>query len=307
TSSSVMSKDEHGTEGDGAKTQGVQRPRVQVTSLDVKRWRFSCTHAPALNSDEREQLSEKLGLPSVVSLPEVVFGHSKLCVEYAARNLVLTFSADEGLKNWLEIHQTSMYKWWLRLTGIRPISTSPTEETNERIPLDKLKQQVEILYYDHVILYEGAFELVHPKTINGPVNLIFPAEDDIRDLGEIYLEAKIRVMEFGFLILCRYYCRVDTKNVRLVDTRYYHEFGDDVMFRDHEIREANMALLRQVCCYFKTNLPHLHIDHVPAQRLYPSFSNDINASQEAPNDFGADIVYQALAPKSTKTHKIYLN
>lgn len=76
-------------------------------------------------------------------------------------------------------------------------------------------------------------------------------------------------MSFGFLLLCRYYNRLDAKvlalgfvsaassnhlipfidlrqSVKLLDTRYYHEFGSTFIWRDHEVRAASMVELRKV-------------------------------------------------------------
>lgn len=40
--------------------------------------------------------------------------------------------------------------------------------------------------------------------------------------------------------------------VRLVDTRYYHEFGASFLWRDHEVREATIPDLHKVQCLART-------------------------------------------------------
>ena len=34
--------------------------------------------------------------------------------------------------------------------------------------------------------------------------------------------------------------------IAMLDTRYYHEFGEEFVWRDHEVREAEISDLRRV-------------------------------------------------------------
>lgn len=247
-----------------------------VNQFEIKGWHFKCKHGQAVSSHKRLELSDELGLKPMIPLPEIVFDNSFLTIKWAAKSLQLSFSVVGALAAWRDENQEEIGSWdhtsfdytyrsnyggdiAMGCDTKDKIEIIPSEE---QIPLEKLQQRVEILYYDHVILFE----------------------DDVRDLGEIYTEAKIRVMHFGFLVLCRYYCRVDEKIVKMIDTRYYHEFGKDFIWRDRQVREARVSLLRQ--------------------RLCPSFNTDLPNQQFQPSDLGADVVYQAIAPKLMETHKI---
>jgi type 2A phosphatase activator TIP41 len=54
-------------------------------------------------------------------------------------------------------------------------------------------------------------------------------------------------MASGFLVLCRYFGRMDGKLVQLHDARYYHEFGTEIVLRDFETRKATTVELQRVC------------------------------------------------------------
>ncbi|KAG7396163.1 hypothetical protein PHYBOEH_002660 [Phytophthora boehmeriae] len=251
--------------------QHSTNPPAIEASHEISGWSFSCRKAPAMSSAQRDQLSAELHLAPAIPLPEVVFADSALQVDYPACGLSIHFDAREALHTWMQDHAGATDHWKpssfdftysTTYMGTVAHEGSPVkiDTTSEKLPLDKLQQQVAILFYDRVILFE----------------------DDIRDLGEIYIEVRARAMEFGFLLLCRYYCRIDDKNIKLVDSRYYHEFGDDFVWRDHEIREASIPDLKKV-------LRSKHIEQ-----------------QDAPIELSADIVYGMLQPTSSHTEKIHL-
>lgn len=256
--------------------------------VEVHGWRFASTTALALNSEERTLLArDVLHLAPLVPLPEMVFAGTSLAVEYLSQNLSVRFETTPALKLWADPHKGSHSNHtnfdFTYNTGYigsvvqngHPVRTAVTEE---KLPLEKLMQHVQILHYDQVLLFE----------------------DDVRDLGEIYLEAKIvhtregidltlarkRVMDFGFLVLCRYYCRLDGKELTLTDTRYYHEFGQAFMWRDTETRHATLHDLRQ--------------------QLYPYISMTSDEQRFRQLDFAADVIYPILSPASSVTEKIYL-
>ncbi|EGZ23666.1 hypothetical protein PHYSODRAFT_556320 [Phytophthora sojae] len=244
---------------------------VAESAREVCGWRFSCHKAPAMSSAQRYALSAELRLRPAIPLPEVVFADSTLQIEHQASGLAIHFDAKEALHTWIRDHDGDADRWEpssFDFTYSTSYDGSVSHEgrspeiiqTSEILPLAKLQQQVAILFYERVLLFE----------------------DDIRDLGEIYVEVRVRVMEFGFLLLCRYYCRIDEKTVKLQDTRYYHEFGDNFIWRDHERRESTTAAVKQI----------LGARH-PEQ-------------QDAPFELSGDVVYGLLRPMSTMTEKIHL-
>lgn len=239
---------------------------------EIGGWRFSCHTAPAMSSALREELTAELGLRPAIPLPEVVFADSTLSIDHPPSGLKIHFDAKEALQTWMQDHKQVADKWEPSSFDFTYSTTyngtvsqkgcSPKiNQTTDTLPLDKLQQQVAILFYERVLLFE----------------------DDIRDLGEIYVEVRVRVMEFGFLLLCRYYCRIDEKQtLKLQDTRYYHEFGDDFVWRDHETRESTIGDIKQV--------------------LRSRFQGE----EDAPFDLSGDVVHGILEPISTTTEKIHI-
>ncbi|KAG7387311.1 hypothetical protein PHYPSEUDO_014490 [Phytophthora pseudosyringae] len=280
-------------------------PPSTETAREVGGWRFSCHKAPAMSSAQREKLAAELRLRPAIPLPEVVFVDNTLQIDHPASGLTIHFDAKEALHRWMLDHEGAVYAMSINGNHRRLISPTGAEadahtsytgtvtqggrsldiaRTSETLPLDKLQQEVAILFYDRVLLFE----------------------DDIRDLGEIYVEVRVRVMEFGFLLLCRYYCRIDDKQtLKLQDTRYYHEFGDDFVWRDHELRESTIADIKRVGSRAGVAwlVARADLHHGGTQVLSARDRNQ----QDAPVDLSGDVVYGILRPVSkTTTEKIHL-
>jgi len=52
-------------------------------------------------------------------------------------------------------------------------------------------------------------------------------------------------MKDCFFGLLRDYIRVDNVMVRVIDTRYYHSFGDNYILRDFQVRECSYKHLKE--------------------------------------------------------------
>lgn len=48
-----------------------------------------------------------------------------------------------------------------------------------------------------------------------------------------------------FFGLLRFYLRVDNVMVRIIDTRFYHSFGDNYIFRDFQVKEETFENLNK--------------------------------------------------------------
>jgi len=98
------------------------------------------------------------------------------------------------------------------------------EPTDQSINLDKLRVQEEILFFDEIDLFE----------------------DELADNGVAKLNLKIRVMPEKFFILLRYFLRVDKVKIKIHDTRYYYEVGQDYILKEFTIRECNEAVINRI-------------------------------------------------------------
>ena len=63
-------------------------------------------------------------------------------------------------------------------------------------------------------------------------------EDELSDNGMSQLLVRCRVMPKCYLILLRFWLRVDNVIIRVNDTRIYHEFGQNYILRHYQEREA---------------------------------------------------------------------
>ena len=93
---------------------------------------------------------------------------------------------------------------------------SPTSEL-DRVDIAKLSIPEPILFYEEIMLYE----------------------DELGDNGTGIISVKVRVMSSCFLILQRFFLRVDGVLMRIVDTRIYHEFGKDGIVKEFQVREMS--------------------------------------------------------------------
>ncbi|KTW29234.1 hypothetical protein T552_01190 [Pneumocystis carinii B80] len=89
--------------------------------------------------------------------------------------------------------------------------------SDEVIPLDKLKRQDPILFFEEVVLYE----------------------DELSDNGMSLLSIKVRVMPERLLLLQRFFMRLDNVMFRVRDTRVYIEFSTGKVLREYIEKEAS--------------------------------------------------------------------
>ncbi|KAG5439910.1 hypothetical protein PCANB_000192 [Pneumocystis canis] len=88
--------------------------------------------------------------------------------------------------------------------------------SSETIPLDKLKRQDPILFFEEIVLYE----------------------DELSDNGLSVLNVKVRVMPERLLLLQRFFMRLDNVIFRIRDTRIYIEFATSKVLREYIEKEA---------------------------------------------------------------------
>ncbi|CAO3585631.1 unnamed protein product [Absidia cylindrospora] len=91
------------------------------------------------------------------------------------------------------------------------------------INVERLQQKEPILFYDENILYE----------------------DELADNGTAMLSVRLRVMPSCFLVLQRFFLRVDDVLFRINDTRIYHEFGSPYLVREYTSKEDHYMNIRK--------------------------------------------------------------
>ncbi|XP_039278737.1 TIP41-like protein [Nilaparvata lugens] len=96
------------------------------------------------------------------------------------------------------------------------------EDCKEEIDYERLKQKDKILFFNELTLFE----------------------DELHDNGIAQLSVKVRVMEWGFFVLLRFFLRIDNVLIRAFDTRIFHEFDKDFVIREINAREAKVCDLK---------------------------------------------------------------
>ena len=98
--------------------------------------------------------------------------------------------------------------------GEYPVSIQQTEE---KIPFDRLGKENKIIFFTALNLYE----------------------DDLEDSGFSQASMKFRVMKDCFYAFIRSYVRIDNVMVRSIETRIFHDFTTDHILRQFSLKEAS--------------------------------------------------------------------
>jgi len=115
--------------------------------------------------------------------------------------------------------------------GHDPLTIHPSSLLEINMQLCK-RTDIPILFYSEVMLYE----------------------DELDDHGAVQASIRVRVMESFVLILYRFFLRIDHVMVRLCETRYYHEFGSNIVVEEVQRRESPYEnILRRVGVEFMTD------------------------------------------------------
>eukprot|EP01006_Ploeotia_vitrea_P043717 TRINITY_DN66766_c4_g1_i1.p1 TRINITY_DN66766_c4_g1~~TRINITY_DN66766_c4_g1_i1.p1 ORF type:complete len:387 (+),score=189.60 TRINITY_DN66766_c4_g1_i1:33-1193(+) len=97
----------------------------------------------------------------------------------------------------------------------------PVDPDGPRINMELLKRRDAILWYQDIPLFD----------------------DELHDNGESSLSVKVRVMPSCFLLLARFWLRVDGVLLRSFETRIFHEFGRPWVVREITSREESLEAL----------------------------------------------------------------
>lgn len=98
------------------------------------------------------------------------------------------------------------------------------ESTDQKIDMFKLMKREPIYFYHDLTLFE----------------------DELHDHGISVLSVKVRVMPSGFYVLLRFFLRVDHVLIRINDTRFHYEKGNDYILREYTHRQAKVEQLKHV-------------------------------------------------------------
>ncbi|OBZ89154.1 TIP41-like protein [Choanephora cucurbitarum] len=217
-----------------------------VQGISLNGWTITSKKASICSSNEMEKMQKDFGLPP----PEMVFGNNHVTVQYnklqiqfnaydalamidtssdSSENIKVAYAEEWKKKssaNHTDIKDVVKPYDWTYSTAYRGTTLDcPFEqhESESMINIERLKTQEPILFYDENILYE----------------------DELADNGTAMLTVRLRVMPSCFLVLQRFFLRVDDVLFRVNETRLYHEFGQDYFVREFTSKEVHYQYIRQ--------------------------------------------------------------
>nr|CAB3266973.1 TIP41-like protein [Phallusia mammillata] len=252
-------------------------------------WTFVSNKTHILNSGEIENLCEELDLPQ---LPEMTFGHNKFTIKNS-EGFSFEFNTIDALRlvdNKHDLMKVAGAKEWIEsrknndinAETVKPFDWTYTtkyngtiidneeklkiSETTDRIDIERLKTREKILFFEEMMLFE----------------------DELADNGSAQLTVKIRVMPSCFFLLLRFFLRVDGVLSRILDTRWYHEFGKNHIIREYTEKEKSFNEMRGVSPAMLTDVNYMdRILKLTTQRIekieFPSQATPANGA-------GADTV-----------------
>lgn len=222
-------------------------PIQDVPSITVNNWNIYTIKKPILNSQELDSLESRYEFP----LPEMIFGNNLVklvnkptggSIEFNALDALDSLDDESHLKVsyhelWLESRRKRQakskiekdisdltenndvvlkpYDWTYSPNYTGTVRNLEFKETDEDIPIEKLKRPDPILFFDESILFE----------------------DELADNGILMLSYKIRVMPSCLLLLVRFFLRIDNVIFRVRDTRVFIDFENDLVMREIKLQE----------------------------------------------------------------------
>ncbi|KAH0563171.1 hypothetical protein GP486_002258 [Trichoglossum hirsutum] len=216
-------------------------------SITQQGFKVTTRKLPILKAGPIEEMTSKLG----IAPPEMIFGDNIMSIENKESNWRLSFNAFDALdrvdKTGETMLKVSYSREWQRNRemvheGIKEVvkpfdwsystdykgtissSKYVLEPTTRPIPLELLRRQDLILFFDEVMLYE----------------------DELADNGVAMLSCKVRVMPERLLLLCRFFMRLDDVVFRIRDTRVFVEFATGEVIREYVAKEDTFEAVRRV-------------------------------------------------------------
>lgn len=229
--------------------------------IHIQGWRIFSTEGPIANSAREEELRTQLG----VKPPGMLFDKSNVQITHSDTSFKLLFTAIDALKmvgeadpnikvraaeRWtskgdrsdVEITTIEHASDWTFTTEYAGTFTSANSDASHTPSVQAADCN------DHqlcTINYSALRDTSLPILFSSEVVLF---EDELDDNGTASFRVRLRVMPTFFFVLARFFLRVDGVIIRIFDTRYFHQFDSDVVVREINHRQCNLA----------TSLKHLH-------------------------------------------------
>lgn len=154
------------------------------------------------------------------------------------------------IKDFQQVTQTSDWTYSTPYKGttryLSGAAKSIKEATNLDLAAEETKENTDHLRVQQVAEATIPFDKLGPENPIVHFSEIHLFECDLEDCGYAMSKVRYRVMADCFYVLLRYYLRTDGVNVRIFDTRIFHEFGTDFIHREFQYRESTYDELRKI-------------------------------------------------------------
>ncbi|XP_073828851.1 TIP41-like protein [Musca autumnalis] len=219
------------------------------------------------NKDEDEccELCTYRNVLDLPHLPDMVFHKNKLVLKHRD-GAILEFLPMESLRlveNGKQPLQVACAQEWkesrpesLMEEKFKPFDWTFTTDyqgtLNEKFNMEKTEQQLnkfKLMQREKILFY-------HDLTL---------FEDELHDNGISSCTVKIRVMPSGFFILLRHFLRVDNVLLKIHDTRFHYEVGNNYIFKEFTMRGASYEELKNVPPPYFT-IPNEIEQHMPVKK-----------------------------------------
>jgi type 2A phosphatase activator TIP41 len=232
----------------------------QTDEFQRNGWLFQSTHGPISSSRELDIIQRELGAPQ---LPTMVFGGNAVRLQHVSTGWSLEFNCRDALNavdftaaataaTGTNSLQVAMAQHWqqsrppLQLTSnYRPFDWTFTPRgyagstfnggNCEHSKASSSPSSSSIAKASHQIDYERLRDRTKP-ILWFAENILY--EDELADNGLAQLCVRVRVMPDCWLVLMRFYLRVEGVLCRSLETRVYHTFGADWVAVESSHREC---------------------------------------------------------------------
>jgi type 2A phosphatase activator TIP41 len=223
-----------------------------------------CT--PILSSQDLQDLEGRLGLDPCMQLPEILFGNNALSLSKPDSSFRISFDAEGLLREWMGAYSRGEHEV-LKVPEAEVWLSKPGMARVKKLNYDWTWSSTyggEALRGDQGITWSacpaGGIDVDMLKDRSAPILLFEDIgfyEDFLHDAGAVSASVKFRVMPLCWFVLLRYWARVDGVKTRVWDTRFFHKFGDQRIYRETTRSEATYEELRKAGlsaeeCIFKT-------------------------------------------------------
>lgn len=234
--------------------------------IDIRSWRIESRHDCIASTNKEEQLARQLD----IKLPGMLFPDNYLRLSYPQANpaFQLCFSAVDALKMVGEADPAIQVKAadrWKKKGKRNDVEITTIESASDWTFSTKYPGTVSIdgrhvsdlqetpINTSHASIKTASLTDINYDALRDTsVPILYSSEiilfeDELDDNGTASYKVRIRVMPDCYFILARFFLRVDGVLIRISDTRYYHQFGTNIVIRESVMREASLTtMLRDV-------------------------------------------------------------